>query len=90
MSGRRCAHLLDMDAENSLSLERWGLEKLFSINELAEYLRVPVSTIYEWRAKGRAPRAHHYGKHLTFAASDVKAWVDAQKEPEPVSPTPSR
>ena len=87
MAGRRSAHLLSMDAENSLSLEQWGLEKLFNINELAEYLRVPVSTIYEWRAKGRAPRAHHYGKHLTFAASDVKAWVDAQKEPEPLAPT---
>ena len=90
MAGRRAAHLLDMDAENSLSLEQWGLEKLFNINELADYLRVPVSTIYEWRTKGRAPRAHHYGKHLTFAASDVKAWVDAQKEPGPLPPTQRR
>lgn len=90
MAGRCSAHLLDMEAENSLSLEHWGLEKLFNINELAEYLRVPVSTIYEWRTKGRAPRARHYVKHLTFAASYVGAWVDAQKEPEPVSPTPSR
>ena len=81
MAGRRYAHLLDMDAENSLSLEQWGLEKLFNINELAEYLRVPVSTIYEWRAKGRAPRAHHYGKHLTFAASDARDIVTHSRQP---------
>lgn len=71
-----------MDADISLSLELWGLEQLLDINELAAYLRVPVSTIYEWRAKGRAPRAHRYGKHLTFAVSDVRAWVEAQKEPD--------
>ncbi|MDF2585916.1 MAG: hypothetical protein K0R33_4559, partial [Mycobacterium sp.] len=55
----------DMDAENSLSLEQWGLETLFNITQLAEYLRVAVSTIYEWRAKVRAAPAHHSGKHLT-------------------------
>ncbi|MFE7844515.1 helix-turn-helix transcriptional regulator [Microbacterium sp. NPDC057407] len=71
-----------MNANDSLSLEMWGLEQLLDINELAAYLRVPVSTIYEWRMKGRAPRAHRYGKHLTFAVSDVRAWVDAQREPE--------
>lgn len=69
-----------MDAVDSLTLELWGLERLLNINELAAYLRVPVSTIYEWRMKGQAPPAHHYGKHLTFAASDVRAWVDAHRE----------
>lgn len=54
------------------------------------WIRVPVSTIYEWRAKGRAPLAHHYGEHLTFASSDVKEWVDAQREPEPLPPTQRR
>jgi predicted DNA-binding transcriptional regulator AlpA len=60
-----------MDAVDNLTLELWGLERLLNINELAAYLRVPVSTIYEWRTKGQAPLAHRYGKHLTFAAADV-------------------
>ena len=38
-----------MDAVDNLTLELWGLERLLNINELAAYLRVPVSTIYEWR-----------------------------------------
>jgi predicted DNA-binding transcriptional regulator AlpA len=48
-----------MDAVDSLTHELWGLERLLNINELAAYLRVPVSTIYEWRMKGQAPPAHH-------------------------------
>jgi hypothetical protein len=65
--GRHRAYLLGMDAVDSVTLELWGLERLLNINELAAYLRVPVSTIYEWRMKGQAPLAHRYGKHLTFA-----------------------
>jgi hypothetical protein len=34
-----------MDAVDNLTLELWGLERLLNINELAAYLRVPVSTI---------------------------------------------
>lgn len=90
MLGRYPAYLIGMDADISLSLELWGLEQLLDINELAAYLRVPVSTIYEWRMKGRAPRAHRYGKHLTFAVSDVRAWVEAQKEPEALPPADRR
>ena len=41
-----------MDTVDNLTLELWGLERLLNINELAAYLRVPVSTIYEWRTKG--------------------------------------
>ncbi len=32
-----------------------GLEPLMNIEELAEYLRVPVATIYDWRAAVGAP-----------------------------------
>lgn len=44
-----------MDAIDTATLELWGLERLLSINEVAAYLRVSVSTIYEWRMKGDAP-----------------------------------
>ena len=79
-----------MDAIDTAALERWGLERLLNINEVAAYLRVPVSTIYEWRMKGDAPEAHRFGKHLTFAASDVRAWVDAHRESGGRSPVDPR
>lgn len=79
-----------MDAVDNLTLEFWGLERLLNINELAAYLRVPVSTMYERRMKGQAPHAHRYGKHLIFAASDVCAWVDAHRESGDTSPADPR
>ncbi|MFV0451625.1 MAG: helix-turn-helix transcriptional regulator [Propioniciclava sp.] len=78
-----------MDAIDTAALELWGLERP-RINEVAAYLRVSVSTIYEWRMKGDAPEAHRYGKHLTFAASDVRAWVDAHRESGAPSPADLR
>lgn len=79
-----------MDAIDTATLELWGLERLLSISEVAAYLRVSVSTIYEWRMRGNAPEAHRYGKHLTFAASDVRAWVDAHRESGARSPADPR
>lgn len=70
----RAAHLLGM------STTKLGLEPLFGIAELAEYLSVPVQTIYDWRLTGRAPRAYKFGKHLRFAASDVAEWLEQQHE----------
>lgn len=66
-----------MDEQQNLP----GLEPLLDIDELAAYLGVPVSTIYDWRTRGLGPAAHRFGKHLKFAASDVRAWVDQQRDP---------
>lgn len=63
-----------------------ALEPLLDITELAEYLGVPVSTVYDWRARGLGPRAHRFGKRLKFALSDVQAWMATQREPESRSP----
>jgi excisionase family DNA binding protein len=49
------------------------LDPLLSINELAEYLGVPIKTIYEWRQSGRGPVGIRMGRHLKFAVSDVRA-----------------
>lgn len=57
-----------------------GLEPLIGVEELAEYLGVPVQTIYDWRLSAHAPRAYKIGKHLRFALSDVQAWLEEQRE----------
>lgn len=58
-------------------------EPLLSIDAVADYLGVSVPTIYDWRVAGEGPRAIKVGRHLTFAVSDVQAWVAAQCEPAP-------
>ncbi|MET3770290.1 excisionase family DNA binding protein [Marisediminicola sp. UYEF4] len=59
----------------------WGLEPLMDVTELAAYLGLPVSTVYDWRVHGKGPVAYRFGKHLKFAVSDVSAWITEQREP---------
>jgi excisionase family DNA binding protein len=64
----------------SVELNVSGLEPLLSVAELAGYLGVPVPTVYDWRANGKGPVGHRIGKHVKFAVSDVRAWVEAQRD----------
>ncbi len=57
-----------------------GLEALLSIEALSEYLGVPVATIYDWRVDGKGPRGIRVGRHLRFAVSDVRAWLDQNRD----------
>jgi excisionase family DNA binding protein len=77
-SGRR-VHLTVMKTTSTLS----GLESLLSIEELAEYLHVPVTTIRDWRTDGKGPCAIKVGGRVRFATSDVLAWLHQQREAEP-------
>lgn len=49
---------------NTLSNHLAALEPLLSTEELADYLGVPVKTIYEWRTGGHGPCAVRVGRHL--------------------------
>jgi predicted DNA-binding transcriptional regulator AlpA len=49
---------------------------LWSVEDVAAYLRVPVQTAYSWRAKGTGPRARKVGKYLRYRPEDVIAWFD--------------
>ncbi|WP_125099269.1 helix-turn-helix domain-containing protein [Leucobacter chromiireducens] len=74
-----------MDTQHPTPQPPPGLEPLLSIEELATYLGIPISTLYDWRVRGHGPRAHRFGKHLKFALSDVRAWMATQREPEPAA-----
>jgi excisionase family DNA binding protein len=52
------------------------LPELLSAPELAEYVGVPLSTIYHWRSRGRGPHGFRVGKQVRFRASDVAAWLE--------------
>jgi excisionase family DNA binding protein len=46
--------------------------------ELADYLQVPVATVYQWSSRGIGPRQIRVGRHLRFRMADVQAWLDAR------------
>lgn len=52
------------------------LPNLMTIQAVAEYLGVPVKTIYNWRAEGKGPRGIRVGRHLRYRLADVEAWLD--------------
>jgi len=53
------------------------MSKLWGIEELSEYLGVPVQTIYQWRTKKYGPPGRRIGKHVRFRPEDVEAWVES-------------
>lgn len=53
-------------------------ERPWTIEELSEYLRIPVPTLYGWRKKGKGPRARRIGKHLRYLAEDVYSWLRSE------------
>lgn len=65
-----------------------GLEPLLNVNELADYLGVPVSTIYDWRTNGEGPRAYRFGKRIMFGITDIRAWMETKREPVGAAPFP--
>jgi excisionase family DNA binding protein len=56
-------------------------DRLLSAQEVADYLGVPLTTLYAWRSKNAAPRAMKVGRHLRFKRSDVEGWLNEQADP---------
>lgn len=52
-----------------------ALDRLLTVEELAEYLGVPVATIYAWRHRHEGPPGFRVGKHLRYRSSDVDQWI---------------
>jgi excisionase family DNA binding protein len=47
---------------------------------VAEYLGVPVKTLYKWRLEKHGPPWLRVGKHLRYVQEDVVAWVESRKQ----------
>ena len=50
-------------------------EPLWSVQELADYLGVPVATLYQWRTKRYGPAGLRIGKHIRYRQADVERWL---------------
>jgi excisionase family DNA binding protein len=68
-------------------------DRLINVQELADYLGLPVTTLYQWRYRREGPPGFRVGRHLRYRWSDVQRWIEDRLEtgsPEPVSQAPSR
>jgi len=77
-----------MVTRNLLIIRRRNMQKpsedrkLLTLRDLAAELDVPISTIYNWRIRGRGPRGIMVGRSLRFRRRDVEEWLDSQADPE--------
>lgn len=53
-------------------------DPLWKVKDVAEFLGVPVQTIYEWRCKGEGPPAYKIGHLLRYRESVVMDWLEEQ------------
>jgi hypothetical protein len=58
------------------------IECLWTVEETAQFLRVPKAILYQWRYLGIGPKAGRVGRHLRYDPADVIAWFRQQQEAE--------
>ena len=52
----------------------------YSVPEVAEILRVPVSTIRYWRLNNKGPRFVNVGRRLVCRQEDLDAFIEGLKD----------
>jgi predicted DNA-binding transcriptional regulator AlpA len=72
-------HMSEGIAELNLSLIEGEHAARWTVDDVANYLRMPVKTIYKWRLTGDGPVGARLGKHLRYDPADVVAWFESQK-----------
>lgn len=53
------------------------MSKLWGMKEVADFLGVPINTLYQWRTRNYGPPGKRIGKYVRFVPDQVKAWVDS-------------
>lgn len=52
--------------------------RLWTAQDVADYLTVPLTTLYQWRYLGTGPTAYRVGRHLRYDPAAVQAWLADQ------------
>jgi len=52
---------------------------LWTVRDLAEFLSVPMNTVYKWESRGDGPPSYKVGKHRRYRERDVLAWLESRK-----------
>ena len=50
--------------------------RLWTAQDVADYLTVPLATLYQWRYLGIGPAAYRVGRHLRYEPAAVQAWLN--------------
>jgi excisionase family DNA binding protein len=50
-------------------------DELLTLQEVAAWLKVPATTLYQWRYQGEGPRGMRVGRYVRYRRSDVEAFI---------------
>jgi DNA-binding transcriptional MerR regulator len=53
-----------------------SFERLWTVQDVSDFLGIPVSTLHQWRYLGTGPAAYRVGKHLRYNPATVRAWLE--------------
>jgi DNA-binding transcriptional MerR regulator len=65
------------------------VDNLWDVNQVSEYLKVPVATLYGWRGKKYGPPAERVGRHLRYDRQDVIDWYKNLRHEPSISTDPA-
>lgn len=55
------------------------MDKVLTLNDVAEMIRVPAATLRYWRYVGSGPESFKMGpRRVVYREQDVLRWIDAQ------------
>ena len=57
-----------------------GKKEWISPDTLADWLKIPVGTIYRWRYQSNGPVGHRVGRHVRYRQSDVEHWLRGNRD----------
>jgi excisionase family DNA binding protein len=52
------------------------MEKMWTVEELAEFAGVSVTTLYHWRWEGKGPKAIKVGRFLRYPEANIQKWLE--------------
>ncbi|WP_432847314.1 helix-turn-helix domain-containing protein [Amycolatopsis sp. CA-161197] len=55
-----------------------NIDRLWTVEDVSDYLGVPVKTLYQWKWRGEGPPVKKIGRHLRDDPAKLRAWVDAE------------
>ncbi|MEV7925448.1 helix-turn-helix domain-containing protein [Kitasatospora sp. NPDC088779] len=53
-------------------------DRLWTLQELADFLGVPTQSIYQMNWKGTGPRSYKVGRHRRYDPRDVRQWLETR------------
>lgn len=55
-------------------------DRLWGVQDVADYLGVPIMTVYHWRRIGYGPKGTRVGRYVRYDPHAVRRWFEAQSE----------